>query len=138
MLRLPDYIQLVTYVLYISWKKVYVENSGLYCRWTHCLKFQKYWKTKIINWRGGSRYKILLHLISGAFTSQVKIHTQCTPIWILEYLLKLCSHLHSHWSNSTVKRSFITGVFFLPYAFSLVQLCSQTIKTPQNRIFSLI
>ena len=73
LLCLPNYIQLVTYVLYISWKKVYFKNSGLYCRWTHCLKFQKDWKTKIRNWRVGSRYKILLHLISGAFTSQVKI-----------------------------------------------------------------
>ena len=58
--------------------------------------FKKTRKTKIGNWRDGRKYKIVFHLLSGAFVSRVKIQTQSTTIRILEDLLKWFSRLHSH------------------------------------------
>ena len=57
-------------------------------------------------------------MLSEAFTGRVKIQTQRTKIRILVDSLKLCSHLHYRWSNSTVKRNFIPGVFFCSYLHS--------------------
>ena len=51
------------------------------------------------------KIKIVFHLLSGAFTSRVKIQSQRTEIMILEYLPKLCSNLLSGASTCSVNSS---------------------------------